>query len=224
MAGRSEELERQRLAKLERIISRGLDPYPAHYKRTHTAAQAQALGAEPEGEAGASPSISIAGRITAFRAMGKATFLDLRDSTGRIQVYLKRDVLGEERYELLRELDLGDFLGVTGRLFRTRTGEITVEASDFTILAKSLRPLPEKWLGLPDVETRYRQRYLDLIANEDARRIFLLRSRVVSAIRRFLDGRGFTEVETPVLQPQAGGAMARPFRSLYNALDRDVYL
>jgi lysyl-tRNA synthetase class 2 len=159
-----------------------------------------------------------------MRVMGKASFFDLRDGSGRIQVYLRRDALGDEAYEALNDLDLGDFLGVTGTLFRTRTREITVDASEYTILAKALRPPPEKWHGLQDVETRYRQRYLDLMANEEVRDLFRTRSRVVSAVRRFLDARGFMEVETPVLQANAGGAAARPFVTHYNALDREFYL
>ncbi|MBI4329119.1 MAG: hypothetical protein HY685_04550 [Chloroflexi bacterium] len=156
--------------------------------------------------------------------MGKLTFLDLRDGSGRIQASFQRDRLGEERYALLKELDLGDFLGVEGTLFRTRAGEITVQARDFAVLAKAIRPLPEKWHGLKDVEQRYRQRYLDLIANEEVRRVFLLRSRVLSSVRRFLEGRGFVEVETPVLQPVAAGAMATPFVTHHRALDRTLYL
>jgi lysyl-tRNA synthetase class 2 len=156
--------------------------------------------------------------------MGKASFVDLRDGSGRVQAYLKQENVGADAYSLLKEIDLGDFLGVSGHMFRTKTGEPTVEVRAFTVLAKSLRAPPEKWHGLQDVEARYRQRYLDLLANEDARRIFEVRSGVVRGIRRYLDRRGYLEVETPVLQGTAGGAAARPFVTRHNALDRDFYL
>jgi lysyl-tRNA synthetase class 2 len=157
--------------------------------------------------------------------MGKATFLDLRDGSGRIQAYAKQESIGVEPYDmLLHQIDLGDFLGVSGMLFRTKTGEPTVEAQSFTILAKALRPPPEKWHGLQDVEVRYRQRYLDLMANPEVRETFVTRSRVVTAIRRFLDARGYLEVETPILQSSAGGAAARPFTTYHNSLDRELYL
>jgi lysyl-tRNA synthetase class 2 len=157
--------------------------------------------------------------------MGKSTFAHIEDGSGRIQIYLRQDILGEEAYKFFkRDFDIGDFIGVTGYLFRTRTGEITLQANEFKMLAKSLHPLPEKWHGLKDVETRYRQRYLDLIANEEVREIFVIRARIVSALRRFLDERGFLEVETPVLQPIYGGAAARPFVTYHNVLDQDLYL
>jgi len=155
--------------------------------------------------------------------MGKATFIDIRDSCGKIQVYFRGDSLGEN-YQLLKEFDIGDILGVSGRLFRTKSGEVTLEASDFSLLSKSLQPLPEKWHGLTDVEKRYRQRYLDLISNEEVGRIFAVRSRAIAAIRRFLDGRGFVEVETPVLHPTAAGALAHPFATHHRALDQDLFL
>ena len=159
----------------------------------------------------------------ALRGMGRASFIDLQDGTGHVQVHLRRDALGED-YELVRDLDLGDFLGAHGPLFLTRTGEVTLEAHEVSFLAKAMRPLPEKWHGLSDVETRHRQRYLDLITNEEAKRNFQARSRIVSAIRRFMDDRGFMEVETPVLVPVAAGAMAQPFATHHNALDRDLFL
>ena len=191
-----------RRTKLERIRSRGADPYPAHFQRTHTAQEAVALLQDESAPGG---TVVVGGRITAMRQMGKATFLDLRDGSGRIQVYLKRDTLGAEAFEALRDIDLADFLGASGTLFRTRTGEPTVQADSFTVLAKALRPLPEKWHGLQDVEVRYRQRYLDLIASDPVREAFIGRSRTISAIRRFLDARSFIEVETPILQATAGG-------------------
>lgn len=216
-----EEIVTLRTAKLERLRSRGIDPYPARFRPSHSAQQAVDL---LQGRGQCPDLVTIAGRITAMRHMGKATFVDLRDGSGRIQTYLKEDVLGPETYETLRDLDLGDFLGVRGPLFHTKTGEPTVQVEQLTVLAKALRPPPEKWHGLQDVEVRYRQRYLDLAANPQVREAFLTRSRIISAVRRFLDGRGFLEVETPVLQPAAGGAAARPFTTYHNALDRQLYL
>ncbi len=215
------DLERQRRIKLERIRERGIDPYPPRVERSHTAAEAlrDFESGQPE------PDISLAGRLRSIRVMGKSTFAHIEDGSGRIQVYLRQDTLGEEDYEYFKQdFDIGDFIGVTGDLFRTRTGEVTLKVQDFKMLAKSLHPLPEKWHGLKDVETRYRQRYLDLIANEEVREIFVIRSRIVSALRRFLDQRGFLEVETPILQPIYGGAAARPFVTHHNALDQDLYL
>ena len=206
MSDRGEELVEQRKAKLERLRARGRDPYPARYERTHTAQQAADLLARQEKEDGApGQKISVAGRVTAMRVMGKRTFVDLRDGSGKIQADLRQDVLGDNDYDAFADLvDLGDFVGVTGTLFRTRTGEPTIEASGYTMLTKALRAPPEKWHGLQDVEVRYRQRYLDLMARAEVRDVFRLRSRVIAAIRRFLDERGFLEVETPVLQPTAG--------------------
>jgi lysyl-tRNA synthetase class 2 len=167
--------------------------------------------------------VTLAGRIMALRSMGKNTFADLRDGTDKIQALFKSDSLGEP-YAVLKDLDLGDFLGVTGPLFRTRTGEITVEAQSFTVLSKSLRPLPEKWHGLKDVEQRYRQRYLDLIANEEVKPVFIKRSRIIQSIRNFMDWRGYIEVDTPILVPVAAGALARPFVTHHHVLDQELYL
>ncbi len=166
----------------------------------------------------------VAGRITARRGAGKAAFLDLVDRTGKIQLHARIDVLGAERFDLLRSLDLGDLIGVEGSAMRSRHGEVSLRVEDFQVLAKSLRPPPDKHHGLSDVETRYRRRELDLIASEDARRLFAARARIISSIRSYLDGEGFIEVETPVLQPLYGGALARPFTTHHNALDRDLYL
>ncbi len=216
-----EDIINLRKEKLERLRAAGIEPYPAHYHRTHTAAEAVAvLGDTAEDQA----LVLVAGRVTASRQMGKASFLDLLDGSGRIQVYLKQETLGAGEYAILKEIDLGDFLGVEGTLFRTRTGEPTIEARKFTVLAKALRPPPEKWHGLSDVEVRYRQRYLDLMANPEVRDIFVTRSKIIAAIRRFLDSRGYLEVETPILQASAGGAAARPFITHHNTLDRDFYL
>lgn len=215
-----DELIAQRKEKLAELRARGIDPYPPRFSRTHTSTEATALTPET----GAGPDVTVAGRVTAMRGMGKASFVDIRDGSGRIQAYLKKETLGPEAYSLLKEIDLGDFIGVTGHLFRTKTGEPTIEVRELTILTKALRAPPEKWHGLQDVEQRYRQRYLDLMSNEEARAIFEKRSKAISRIRRFLDDRGFLEVETPILQGTAGGAAARPFVTHHNALDRDFFL
>jgi lysyl-tRNA synthetase class 2 len=156
--------------------------------------------------------------------MGKMAFMDIRDSSGKLQLCFRHNLLGQEKYDLLQEIDIGDIIGAQGSLFQTKAGEISLSVTDFTMLSKSLRPLPEKWHGLADIETRYRQRYLDLIINEETRTIFILRSKIIAAIRDFLNARNFVEVETPILQGQAGGALALPFTTHHNALDRDLYL
>lgn len=217
------EQREQRIAKLERLRQLGIDPYPPRVHYTHTVAQA--IAAFEGLEAGRELVVTVVGRLMAIREMGKSTFAHIADGTGRLQIYLRQDIMGAEAYELFDKVfDLGDFVSASGRLFRTRTGEITVEVKSLTMLAKALRPLPEKWHGLRDVETRYRQRYLDLLSSEEVRRIFITRTRMVSAIRRFLDERGFLEVETPILQPIYGGAAAKPFTTYHNALDRTLYL
>jgi lysyl-tRNA synthetase class 2 len=221
MTSRLERITEQRLDSLTRIRARGIDPYPHSYHPSHTIRGAVALFEQQREN---SQEISVAGRIVSRRSIGKMSFLDIRDGSGKIQLSLRYDVLGRERYELLQDIDIGDILGASGRLFRTKTGELTLEASDFAMLCKSLRPLPEKWHGLADVEKRYRQRYLDLISNEDSRSIFVIRTKTITAVRNFLDNRGFMEVETPVLQPHAGGALARPFVTHHHTLDEDLYL
>jgi lysyl-tRNA synthetase class 2 len=221
MTSRLERITEQRLDSLSRIRARGIDPYPHSYHPSHTIREAITLF-EQQGE---NPQdISLAGRIMSKRSIGKMSFLDIRDSSGKIQLSLRYDLLGREKYEFLQDIDIGDIIGAKGKLFRTKAGELTLEVSDFAMLCKSLRPLPEKWHGLADVEKRYRQRYLDLISNEESRSIFVLRSKIITAIRSFLDKQGFMEVETPVLQPHAGGALARPFVTHHHALDEDLYL
>lgn len=215
------EQEQQRHEKLARLRARGIEPYPSRSARTHTAQQA--IDAFTRGES--LEDVRLAGRLMLLRDMGKLTFAHLQDETARIQLMFRGDVVGEDAYALLlKEFDLGDFIGAAGKVMRTRKGEITLEVSQFELLAKTLAPLPEKWHGLKDVETRYRQRYLDLLSNEQARQIFVVRARVVSAMRRYLDEHGFLEVETPTLQPLYGGAHAEPFTTHHNKLDRDLYL
>ncbi len=220
------QMERRR-EKLEELRSRSIDPYPSSFHCSHTTQEAAAalIQAEEAGEDAAGLlAVSVGGRITAQRGMGRASFLDVRDGAGKLQVLLRKNVLGEEQYENLKLLDLGDFIGVGGSLLRARTGEITLEARNVVLLAKAVRPLPEKWHGLQDQEKRYRQRYLDLISNEDTRQTFRLRSRIFTTLRRLLDERGFVEVDTPVLAPVAAGAMAQPFVTHHNALDRQLFL
>ncbi len=227
MTQRNEEYYRQRLSKLERLRSAGVDPYPARFQRTHTAQEATARFEQLHGDAPGAhgeEEVTAAGRLTAQRIMGKASFMDLNDGSGKLQLYFRSDHLSPEQYEALEHLDLGDFLGATGTLFRTRTGQISLEVHSYTVLAKALQPPPEKWHGLTDVETRYRHRYLDLMSSEEVRATFVTRARLVAAMRRFLNDRGFIEVETPVLLPHAGGAAARPFATHHNALDQDFFL
>ena len=207
-----------RQEKLNRLRENGLDPFRANWEQSHTSSEAQALLPE-EMEEG--PEVSVAGRIVAFRLMGKASFIKILDRKGRIQSYVRRDEIGEEEYASFKKLDLGDFIGIKGKLFRTKTGEITVRAKEYCLLSKALRPLPEKWHGLTDNEQIYRQRYLDLIVNDESRERFRIRSQIIREIREFFWNRDFMEVETPMLQSVSGGAAARPFRTHFNALDCD---
>jgi lysyl-tRNA synthetase, class II len=220
-------VEAARREKLKELRARGVAPFAYRYERTHSAAEALAAF-QPERETG----VRVAGRLVALRRQGRTTFAHLEDPTGRIQLYFRRDDLGETVYELLRLFDLGDIVGVAGGVFRTKTGEVTIRAREVTLLAKALRPLPlgkedeggERHGALSDAELRARQRYADLAVHPETRTLFAVRARVVSFLRRFLDGRGFVEVETPVLQPLYGGALARPFVTHHNALDARLYL
>lgn len=218
-----DDLLAERRKKLEGLRAAGTDPYP--YKFERSAQVAEILDKHSSLETGEELDLSyrVAGRIAARRGHGKAAFLDLRDRSGRIQLHAREDILAE-RYEGLVDLDLGDIVGIEGKVFKTRRGELSLQVTNWQLLTKSLKAPPEKFHGLEDVETRYRQRELDLIANEDTRALFLLRAQVVTAIRGFLDQRGFIEVETPVLQPLYGGALARPFTTYHNTLDRTLYL
>jgi lysyl-tRNA synthetase, class II len=218
------ELLASRRAKLDRLRADGVDPFPHAFPGVQPIASIHAAHADlPAGE-DSDARYRVAGRLHARRGQGRMAFLDLDDRSGRIQLQAKVDVLGEERMAQLLELDLGDIVGVDGLAFRSKRGELTLRVEDFTLLAKSLRPPPDKFHGLQDTETRFRHRELDLIANEESRELFMTRARIVSAMRAYLDGAGFVEVETPILQPLYGGAMARPFTTHHNALDRDLYL
>ena len=212
-----------RLQKLQNLRDADADPYSGNCYQTHTSAQAKALY-EKLGLEETEETVSVAGRIVTFRVMGKATFLKIQDREGVLQIYVKRDEVGEEEYKVFKKLDLGDIIGVTGPLFVTKTGEVTVRAHSYALVCKALRPLPEKWHGLSDNEQIYRQRYLDLIVNEQSRNRFRQRSAIIREIREFLWEREFIEVETPMMQSVAGGAAARPFTTHFNALDCDFFL
>ena len=207
-----------RQAKLDGLRQAGNDPFASNWEQTHVSSQA--VGLLPENEE-LGPEVSVAGRIVAFRLMGKAAFLKLLDREGKIQAYVRRDEIGDDEYAAFKKLDLGDFIGVRGPLFRTKTGEVTVRAKEYRLVSKALRPLPEKWHGLSDNDQIYRQRYLDLVVNDESRQRFQTRSRIIREIREFMWSRDFIEVETPMLQSVSGGAAARPFRTHFNALDCD---
>ncbi len=210
-------LIQQRLTKLENLKELGIDPFKGHFTPSETCKQARDQYEEGR-------QVSLCGRMTAHREMGKSRFFDLKDQSDRIQIYAKKNLIGDQAWQILDLLDLGDFMGIKGPLFTTKTGEISVKMEELTLLGKAIRPMPEKWHGLADTETRYRQRYLDLMANPQVKETFINRSRILKEIRTFLDKRGFMEVETPMMQPIPGGAAAQPFVTHYNALNSDFFL
>lgn len=210
-----------RLNKMEQISEKGWKPFGGKFEWTHHAADvAESFDELSEKET----VVRLAGRIMAVRGHGKTCFLDMMDKTGRIQLYVRKDAVGEEKYAMIKLLDIGDVIGITGTVFRTHMGEVSIKAMDLEFLSKSLRPLPEKWHGLKDVDTRYRQRYVDLIVNPDVRRAFVLRSKIIKSVREILDRKDFLEVETPIMHSIAGGAAARPFITYHNALDMQLYM
>jgi lysyl-tRNA synthetase class 2 len=209
-----------RIEKLKKLRELGINPYPYSFDRSHLIREIHEKGEEM----GGSDPVSIAGRLMAKRGHGKTVFADLEDGSGKLQVYFRKDTLSEEKFGIIEFIDIGDFIGATGEVFKTKTGELTLLVKDFEFLSKSLLPLPEKWHGLKDVEIRYRKRYLDLIMSEDARNVVITRAEVVRKMREVLNGKGFIEVETPVLQPLYGGAFALPFTTYYNVLDKNYFL
>lgn len=220
------EQEKIRRQKMEDLRAMGVDPFGQAYKRTHKSGQIRSEyeNCSKEELADKAVNVKIAGRIMTKRRQGKAGFMHIQDLDGKIQIYVRKDEIGEEQYEIFKKSDIGDIVGIEGQVMKTDHGELSVRAKVYTHLSKSLRPLPEKFHGLQDVEERYRRRYVDLIMNPEAKRIALMRPRIIRAIQRYLDGKGLVEVETPVLQPILGGANARPFVTHHNTLDMDFYM
>ena len=214
----------RRLAKVQAIRAAGGEPYPVRFDRTHSAAEISAIYAPLESGSETDAQVRVAGRIMLLRRQGKLTFATLRDGSGEVQLFVSQAEMGNDEFAAFDDLDLGDWVGVGGRVMKTRKGEVSIKANAVSLLAKALLPLPEKWHGLSDVETRFRQRYVDLIANEEARRIFAVRFSALSTLRKIFSERGFVEVETPVLHAQAGGATARPFMTHHQALDMPLTL
>jgi len=224
MAEELRELLKVRREKLNEFKESGMDPFPYEYKVTAAAAfileEYKNLKEHEESQ----EAVSLAGRVMTKRGHGKAAFAHIQDQTGKIQIYGKVDILGEKKYELYQKLDIGDIIGVRGKVFKTKTGETTIRLEEFTLLCKSLHPLPEKWHGLTDKEIRYRERYLDLISNPEVKEVFIKRSKIISAIRKFLEKRGFLEVDTPILHLLQGGAAAKPFETYHDALDMPLFM
>jgi len=214
----------ERKQKLEGLRKMGVDVYPRNFSTTHAISQVREKYGTLKAEEKTEETVSLAGRIMSLRGMGKASFAHIKDQTGKLQIYIREDILGERNYQIFRKFDIGDLIGVTGKVFSTKTGELSILVENLTLLAKSLRPLPEKWHGLKDIETRYRQRYIDLVVNEQVKDVFCTRSLIIKVIRKFLDNLGFLEVETPMMQSIVGGAAAKPFLTHHQALDMKLYL
>ena len=229
MAEINSELDAVRMTKLDELRAAGIEPYPPRLEpaRSHTTADAIQAFETAEGNDNVQPvEVTVAGRLFSRRIMGKVGFAHIEDGSGRLQVFVRQDVIGQDAYDpfFKKLLDLGDFIAVSGRMVRTKTGEISVEAHQIQLLSKTLEAMPDKWHGVKDIELRYRRRYVDLMVNPEVRQVFLTRAKMVQAIREYLDTNGFIEVETPVLQPIYGGAAARPFTTFHNQLKQDLYL
>ena len=220
------DLLRVRREKLASLTEKGLDPFGTKFNRTHTAADLANEYGEVEKEEldGQEIEVTLAGRIMTKRGKGKAGFAHIQDLTGKIQIYVRQDAVGEDQYDLFNTIDIGDWVGITGLVFKTKVGELSIKAKDFQLLTKSLRPLPDKFHGLKDVEQRYRQRYVDLIMNPEVKETFISRSKIIRSMRRYLDDHGYLEVETPTMHSIPGGASARPFITHHNALDMELYM